>query len=71
MQRRPSQTQNSSKKRQLGSLISGRSKVRVTPFSITTQHGLGDFNVTNKSNKLPSFIYKYWRFSKALIEEKT
>jgi hypothetical protein len=35
MQRRPSQTQNGSKKHQLASLISGRSKVKVTPFSIT------------------------------------
>jgi hypothetical protein len=36
-----------------------------------THHGLGYFNVANKSNKLPSFIDKYWRFSKALSEEKT
>jgi hypothetical protein len=35
MQRRPLQTQNGSKKRQLVSLINGRSKVRVTPFFIT------------------------------------
>jgi hypothetical protein len=35
-----------------------------------THHGLGDFNVTNKSNKLPSFIDKYWRFSNTVSEEK-
>ncbi len=35
----PSQTQNGSKKRQLVSLISGRSKIKVTPFPITlVQH---------------------------------
>jgi hypothetical protein len=33
-------------------------------------HGLGDFNVTNKS-KLLSFIDKYWRISKTISEEKT
>ncbi len=36
-----------------------------------THHGLGDFNVTNKSNKLTYFIDKYWRFSKTISEEKT
>jgi hypothetical protein len=34
-------------------------------------HHLGDFNATNKSNKLPSFIDKYWRFSKTISQEKT
>jgi hypothetical protein len=32
---------------------------------------LGNFNVKNKSNKLRSFIDKYWRFSKTISEEKT
>jgi hypothetical protein len=36
-----------------------------------THHHLGDFKVTNKSNKLPFFIDKYWRFSKTMSEEKT
>jgi uncharacterized membrane protein YkgB len=35
-----------------------------------THHGLGDFNVTNKSNKLLSFTDKYWRFSNTISEEK-
>jgi len=36
-----------------------------------THHGFGDFNVTNKSNKLLSFIDKYWRFSRTINGEKT
>jgi len=35
-----------------------------------THHHLGDFDVTNKLNKLPPFIDKYWRFSKTISEEK-
>jgi hypothetical protein len=38
---------------------------------IPLQLRLGDFNVTNKSNKLLSFTNKYWRFSKTISEEKT
>jgi len=38
---------------------------------VPLQLRLGDFNVTNKSNKLLSFIDKYWRFSKTISEEKT
>jgi len=39
--------------------------------SMTRHHGLGDFNVTNKSNKVPFFIHKYWRFSNTISEENT
>jgi hypothetical protein len=57
MQRRLLQTQNGSKKRQLVSLISERSKIRATPFPITKVLIGSSFNIYD----VFTFAYLYFQ----------